>query len=112
MRATETEGKWRERVAEWRASGQTAAEYCAERGLSVGTLRWWSSRLKRKGRPGRASSPTVRLAQVVRSPAAPPARGAVVVELRDARARITIEAGVDPETLAVVLAAIDAGGAR
>lgn len=36
---------WEETVTAWRASGHRAAEFAAERGLSVYTLRKWASRL-------------------------------------------------------------------
>jgi len=34
-------------VAAWRRSGETAARYAKRKGLSVGSLRWWSWRLGR-----------------------------------------------------------------
>jgi hypothetical protein len=43
----------------------------------------------------------------------PPRRaGGVVIELHDVRARVLVEAGVDPETLGTVLAVMRAGGGR
>jgi transcriptional regulator with XRE-family HTH domain len=42
-----TRAEWSKRVARWRASGLTAAEFAQRAGLAVGTLRWWSSRLNR-----------------------------------------------------------------
>jgi hypothetical protein len=102
---------WRRHVASWRASGQTAAEFSASHGLAVATLRGWSSKLKREA--AGAAAPRVRLARVVRQPAAPASRrGEVVVEFLDLRARVIIEAGATRETLQVVLAALGVGGAR
>jgi len=40
---------WRKRVERWRDSGQTALEFAAETGVSVHSLRTWSSRLRREG---------------------------------------------------------------
>ena len=103
--------KWRRRVASWRASGETAKAFSSGRGFSVGTLRWWSSRLGRDADP---SPPVVRLAQLVRSPVADAGvrRGGIVVDLLDARARITIEAGVDRDSLATVVEVLGMRGAR
>lgn len=115
MADTET---WRQRVAGWRASGQTAAEFSASYGGAAATLRWWASRLKRGARGARTpripAGPQVRLAQVVRrvAPPAPPPHGDVVVELLERGVRMTVAAGAQRETLQVVLAALGIGGAR
>ena len=101
---------WKKRVAEWRASGKTAAAFSAGRGWSPQTLRWWSSRLGRK-----AQAPIVRVAQVVRAPAdVAAARGAgvVIVEALDARLRITIAAGADRALVTTVLAVVAGWRAR
>ena len=37
--------EWRERVAEWRASGLNAAAYCREHDLSVWKFRYWAKRI-------------------------------------------------------------------
>jgi len=98
---SDTKELWKKRVASWRASGETAEKYSARQGWSVGTLRWWSSRLGRE-----ASVPVVRIAQLVRSPAprehAEPA-GAIVVELLDAHMRVTIDPGADRDAAIAVL---------
>jgi hypothetical protein len=104
---------WRERVARWRASGQTADEFAATHGLAAGTLRWWSSRLRREdGRQTPQIAPIVRMAQVIRSPAPPVTRGSVVIDVLDMRARVTVEAGVERDTLDAVLGALGIGGVR
>ena len=105
-----TKSTWQQRVASWRASGQTADEFAAEHGLAAGTLRWWASRLKHERMP--QEPPMVRLAQVIRSPAPPVVRGAIIIDVLDARARVTVEAGVERETLDVVLGALRIGGTR
>ena len=92
---------WKKRVASWRASGETAKRYSAGRGWSAGTLLWWSSRLGREGAP-----PTVRLAQLVRSPMPRDrgeAAGTIVVELLDGRVLITVEPGADREAVIAIL---------
>ena len=47
--------EWAAEVAAWKRSGQTAAEYARERGISAGTLKWWSSR---KGNTAGRRAPT------------------------------------------------------
>lgn len=98
---------WRKHVAQWREGGQSVPEYCREHGLDVGAMRYQIRRAP-------ASTP-FRVARVERvtAPAplpAPPAASsgralaaAVVIEFGPAR--IHVESGVDPATLATVLAA-------
>jgi hypothetical protein len=98
---SDTKEIWKKRVASWRASGKTAEKYSAGRGWSAGTLFWWSSRLGREAAP-----PTVRIAQLVRSPAPRSSGqpvGTIVIELLDARVRITVDTGVDRDTVMAVL---------
>lgn len=96
---TSTAETWKKRVASWRASGQTADAYSRGQPWSPNTLRWWSSRLRHE--PATASAPVVRMAQLVRAPVSE--RGAVIIEARDARLRITVEPGAPAETVAAVL---------
>jgi transposase-like protein len=42
-----TEAKWRRLIAAQERSGQTAREFAAARGIPVGTLYWWRSKLRR-----------------------------------------------------------------
>jgi hypothetical protein len=95
---------WKKRVASWRASGKTAEAFSEGRPWSAGTLRWWSSRLRRE-LTARARAPEVRFAQVIRSATPDQVRGggAVVVDWLEARLRITIEPGADREAVATVL---------
>lgn len=46
--AKKTEKVWASRVAAWRTSGQTAAEFAVGKGFAPSTLRYWASKLKRK----------------------------------------------------------------
>lgn len=105
-----TKSAWRRLVASWRASGQTAEEFAAAHGVAAATLRWWTSRLKREEPP--PAAPLVRMAQVIRSPAPAVGRGAVIVDVLEVRARVTIEAGVERETVDIVFGALGVGGAR
>lgn len=52
------------------------------------------------------------MAQVMRAPAPPVGRGSVVVDVLDVRARVTVEVGVERETLEAVFGALGIGGAR
>lgn len=51
-----TQGKWRDHVRAWKASGLSSREYARQAGINANTLSWWRWRLaKDKGgrRPGR-----------------------------------------------------------
>ena len=97
---TETEARWVERVANWRASGQTAPAFCKGKDFSAGGLRYWASRLR--GAEEAVPATKARLARVVRGqPPAPAAEGAIVIEVGSAR--LGIRRGFDPEVLRAVL---------
>ena len=99
---TSTAEIWKKRVASWRASGLTADVFSRGQPWSPNTLRWWSSRLRHE--PSSAPVPVVRMAQLMRAPAGD--RGAVVIEVRDARLRIVIEPGAAAETVAAILGVV------
>lgn len=106
---SDTARKWRQRVVGWRASGETAETYSTGRGFTAGTLRYWASRLRREDR---GAGPVVRLAQVVRVPSTQRdevPRGTAVIELLDARVRITVASDTDRAMLAMVLDVLDRG---
>jgi hypothetical protein len=127
---TETESKWAARVAAWRASGQTAPEFCEGKDFKPGGLRYWASQL-RKGKdasstrdervarvPQAAQPPAaateaappeqVRLARVVRAARPAPApETAVVIEV--GAARLAVRRGFDREVLRAVLEALGGG---
>jgi transposase len=105
---------WKKRVAAWRASGQTAAEYCTQQGLTLSALQRWSHRLRREAQEP-APPAVVRLARVERvavssESTAPATVPGVVVEISGARVRV--ERGADAATVAMVFAALAAGGRR
>jgi len=99
--ASAAKATWQRRVAQWKASGETAAVFAAREGIKEGTLRWWSSRLQR-GVPAGAGAAAIPMVQLVRVPSSSRGTG-VVVDLPDARARVMVDPGFDRETLAVVL---------
>ena len=100
---SDTVETWRKRVANWRASGQTAEEFSKGRPWSVHTFRRWASRLRRES-TGPAPAPVVRVAQMIRSTSPrEAAQGLVVIEALDARVRVTVDAAAPAETIAAVL---------
>jgi hypothetical protein len=106
---SDTAAIWRKRVSSWRASGETADAFAARNGFAANTLRWWSSRLGREAAP----APVVRLAQFVRSPTSERVtRSSIVIELLEARARITVDADADRGMLADVIDLLLARSAR
>jgi len=44
------ERTWRSHIRQWKQSGQTQAEFCRGRHLSLSTFRWWRSELNRRDR--------------------------------------------------------------
>ena len=98
---------WSKRVAEWRASGLTAKEFCAKHDLRLSGLRYWTYRLRAAEKAPEASR--VRLVPVtVRAedepppiPHVEPGNPALTVEL--GAARVVVPAGVDRATLKMVL---------
>ncbi len=102
---TRTESKWAERVAQWKASGQTVTEYARGREYKASTLRWWSSRMGR-GVVGRPSVATVRMVRVVA--AAKPVESTLSV--RVGGALVEVRPGFDVALLREVVHAL--GGER
>ena len=100
--------EWARRVAAWRRSGETAAEYARGREFAASTLKWWSSQLKALAAPPEPSSTTVAMIRVQRD--APRDTAIAVVELDDAVVRIA--SGADEATLTALFGALRAGGAR
>jgi hypothetical protein len=127
---TKTESKWAARVAAWRASGQTAPEFCEGKDFKAGGLRYWASRLhkgkdatptrdERVARVPQAVQPPaaakeasppgqVRLARVVRAARPAPApEAAVVIEV--GAARLAVRRGFDRGVLRAVLEVLGGG---
>jgi hypothetical protein len=95
--------EWTKRVAEWRASGLKAQEFCAGRGYSAKCLWRWSSKLGGTG--GRASTrkAAVRLMRVElqRAASTPSAASDMVVEMDGVR--LTLHGQVDAQALRTVM---------
>jgi hypothetical protein len=95
------EAEWAQRVAEWRSSGLTAAEFCASQDYSAKTLWYWSSKLGRASR-GTKGTATVRLVRVTRQRVAPtPSASSISVEV--AGAKLTLHGQVDEIALRTVV---------
>lgn len=102
--------EWAERVAAWRASGLTAAQFCAARDYAAKTLLRWSSELRltdagsaielARVEPGAE----IRLARVVRARVSAPVEvpGAAIVVVVGG-ARIEVGRGASREVLTMVL---------
>jgi len=86
---TSTETKWTERVAAWRASGQSAEEFAQHKGFKASTLKFWASRLRTSARrPTATSAASPRLVRLVARPASrPPSSEALGAPRGPARAR-------------------------
>jgi transposase len=100
---------WAVRVAEWKASGLTAVEYCAKNGLAKTSLYWWSTQLKG---PGRMKPEPMELARVVRVKPSEPPQGDGVVRVEVGGARLYIGEGVQRGTLVTILDALSECGQR
>lgn len=106
-----TEAKWTARVKAWRASGQSATEFCAGKPYKANTLWHWSCRLG----PGSVESGAgdgggeVRLARVVRTSAGAEQERETAIVLDVGRVRVEVRRGFDPGALRGVLSVL--GGA-
>lgn len=92
--------QWDERVRAWRASGQSAEAFCADKDFTAKMLRWWAGEFARRTRARRASKPSVALARVMRPGDEPPEMTdepsvAVVV----GRYQVAVRRGFDEELL-------------
>jgi transposase len=120
-----TREKWAARVREWRASGKSAEDFCADKDYKAASLRWAASQVgdgsaervvpkpvapvtqQRPRRP--ASKPTAPRFAPVRVRRSAPTVAEVVVEV--CGARIRVGRGVDMTLLGDVVRALQ-GGAR
>lgn len=98
--------QWQKRVAQWKRSGLTAEDFAAQQGLNPGTLRWWSSRLRRPVEGG-VEVDFARLVPVaaVRSEASEP--GALEIVVASGRI-VRVRPGFDPALLRDVLSVLEA----
>ena len=99
------ETQWRERVAEWRASGLSAERFCADKDYTAKSLWHWSSRfgrLRRSSSPSKRETRAVPVARLVRHNGASVCDdGTVVIEMHGAR--IEVRGAVKATTLQAVV---------
>lgn len=106
--------EWAAHVAAWRNSGKTASVYCAEQGLKLGALRYWSGRITRgQGSGGAELMRRVRFAQV-RPPSSERVVTGPALVMSIGEVSLQVPAGADVgvlrETVAMLLEV--AGGRR
>jgi len=77
--------QWRERVAQWRSSGETAREFAARRGINASTLSYWAWRL---GREAPGSAGLVHASAMIEVHARPVADDRFEIELGGRRVRV------------------------
>ena len=103
---TPVELMWAERVRAWRQSGQTAAAFAEGKGFEASTLRFWSSRLRKKPAVPRIVQLVPKAAEnepvTEHSP-----RPELIIAIGGAR--IGVRPGFDKELLAEVVSALGAG---
>ena len=113
MTKTET---WRQRVTAWRASGLTAAKFCAGEGIHPSSLYGWSRRLQqheaaRRTRRAVDAVPdegrSEELPRLVRLVRAAPAAGSPI-EIVVGGVTVAVRAGFDASMLRDVLSVLEA----
>ena len=105
---------WRATVANWQASGQTAAAFAAGLGVNPKSLPWWQGRFRRETLMARR--PTQRFVEVqvpqatptpIPQPAPPgPAAQAQWFVAHVGAVRFDVSIGTDPVYVATLLAAV------
>lgn len=97
--------EWTKRVAEWRASGLKAKDFCAARGYSAKCLWHWSSKLGGSARTA-GRKPAVRLVRVARQRVTPPEAAASSMVMEFDGVRLTLQGRVDAASVRAVVAAL------
>jgi hypothetical protein len=92
-RARQTRSWWTTTVARWRKSGLTAAEFASREGLSVGSLRWWSSELGR-GTRARHGGRAIEAIEIAVPNSSRAASGVLEIAVADAVVRFDASVGV------------------
>lgn len=97
---------WSERVALWKTSGKTCAEFTAGQPYTAGTLKWWSYRLAKlaiaRAAPANQKA-VVAMAKVIRGSSP---ETSLTIEVQSAR--IVVRSGFDACLLRDVVAALGA----
>jgi hypothetical protein len=93
-RARKTRSWWTTTVARWRKSGLTAAEFASREGLSVWSLRWWSSELRHGTRACRHGSGAIEAIEIAVPNSSRAASGVLEIAVADAVVRFDASVGV------------------
>jgi hypothetical protein len=109
-----TKEQWSRHVEAWRASGSSAREYCAHRGLKVSGLRYWSGRIRREaGEKLNATFEGARFAKVQTTKAASAratSRSPLFVHVGEVR--VEVAGDFDTEALRRILGVLRETGVR
>ena len=104
--------EWSARVVAWRASGQSARDFCEAHGYSAKLLQWWASHLRRTRKNGGTAGKRVAFAKVERT-SMPVLEGKVSpIVVRFERTWVELPKGMDSTTLGTVLEALHAARTR
>jgi hypothetical protein len=100
-------------VAGWRASGQSAAEFCRGKPYTKESLYAWSSSLQRKQVETNARSSKIALARVVRAPATTSEARGVSIVVTTGRGQLEIRGPLDMQMVQAMVAMLTSeSGAR
>lgn len=103
---------WETTIAEYEKSGETHAEFCARRRLSIHSLRTWLYRLRRERAAvtvARSATKAVQMVPVrIRRPARTAAPVDDVIEVAVRGAIVRVRVGQDTEYVAELAAALSA----
>jgi hypothetical protein len=99
--------EWRQRIAEWRASGRSREDYCAEQGLHPRTMEWWERILAKGGpRASAASKTRARFVEVTAAVTRAPAEARL--ELQVGAVIVRVPPVFDADMLGRVLSVLEA----
>lgn len=106
---------WTEEIRRWRESGQSATDYCRERGIHAGTLAGWLSKVRETGGAGtgarvdaRSVFVPVRVSPVPSAAPSSAEHGDIEVVLRNGR-RVRVRGNFDNGSLARLLMVVEGG---
>jgi hypothetical protein len=102
----ESESVWLERVAAWRASGQTQKAFCEGKSYSRYSISDWARKFARRENPESLPRKVI-LTEVVRTMERKPAEAFAIVVERNSL-RVTLDSRSEPGHLSNVLRALDA----
>lgn len=103
-RSSRTEARWRSLIAAQEHSGESVAQFAAQRGLNAATLYWWRSQLRRRDQVEPEFVP-IEIVDAKRATDRD-ARAGFELELRGGR-RLRVPPGFDADELARLISAIE-----